>query len=251
METRHENISNKGVKMRILILTCDKNKDLVHVFLHFYKKYWPDNPYETTILTQESFLYIKDTNVFYTGVSSWSSEFLYYLKLEKSMNEKFIFIHEDCFFTKPVDTKRVKEAENLCQGNVGCVRLNHAPKRYLTEHAIKTDIKGFREYPTDRRFSFTSQAAIWQKKYLLEVMRPGESCWETEKNGIARLKEMKTDWRILWPEINIINYPPRGLIRKGILEPPALRWAKSELSEDSMEYKILEDRIQMQREGRC
>ncbi len=234
--------------MRVLILTCDKNRELVHVFLHFYKKYWPDNPYQTTVITQTEKIDC-DYSVFHTGISSWSSEFLSYM--QGSSDDKVIFIHEDCFFTETVDTKRVKEAENLCQGNVGCVRLNHAPKRYLTEHAKKTNIKGFREYPTDRRFSFTSQTSFWQKEYLLSVMRSSESCWEFEKNGIARLKEMKSDWKILWPEINIIEYPPRGLIRKGILEPPALRRAKSELSKDSFEYGILEERIRLQKEGLC
>ncbi len=234
--------------MIILILTCDKNKDLVHVFLRFYKKYWPDNPYTTIIITQTKKIDC-DYPVYYTGKSTWSSELLGYITT--STENKFVFIHEDCFFTAPVDTKRVKEAESLCRGNVGCVRLNHAPKRYLTEHAIKTDIKGFREYPTDGRFSVTSQTAVWQKRYLLDVMRTGESAWEFEKNGIARLKEIKSDWKILWPEINIIEYPPRGLIRKGILQPPALRLAKSELPKDSMEYGILEDRIQRQKEGRC
>ena len=234
--------------MKSLLITCDKYAWLVPVFLHFYKKYWPDNPYKTEIITQTRKISTVHT-VFYAGNVSWSSEVLNYLRQTKE--DKFILFNEDILINRMVDTRGVKNAERLCKNNIGCVRLNHAPKRYLTEHAKKTDIKGFREYPTDRRFSFTMQIAFWQKKYLFDVMRDGESAWENEANGIERLKEMKSDWRILWPEKNIITYAPVGIMRKGILEPQVLRWAKSELQEDSKEYKILENQIKKQREGTC
>jgi len=231
--------------MKVLILTCDKNSHLVRVFLRFYKRYWPDNPYKTEILTQTK--EIKTVHkVFYAGESSWSSELLKYLR--QSKEDKLILIHEDHIIRQAVDTKRVKIAEGLCEGDFGCVRLNHAPKKYFDRHTIKTDIKGFREYPIDRRFSWTFQMAFWQKQYLFDVMREGEASWEHEEKGIARLKEMKTHWRILWPEINIIDYPPRGLLKKGILEPPALKWVKSQLPKNSREYKILEDQIRGQKE---
>ncbi len=228
--------------MKVLILTCDKHAQLVHVFIHFYKKYWPTNPYKTEIITQTKKIDC-DYKVFYAGKSSWSSEILSYLK--KSKEDKFILIHEDHLIRKRVNTKRVETAEKLCEGDIGCVRLNHAPHKYFNQHTIKTNIKGFREYPTDRRFSWTLQIAFWQKQYLLDNMREGESCWENEEKGIVRLKEMKSNWKILWPETNIIDYQPRGLLRKGILRPPTLRWAKSELSEDSNEYKILENQIRI------
>lgn len=231
--------------MKVLIITCDKYAWLVPVFLHFYKKYWPDNPYETVIITEKKHI-DSDYMVYYAGEASWSSEVLSYLR--QSKEEKFILIHEDHLIRKKINTERVKIAEGLCEGDVGCVRLNHAPHKYFNQHTIKTNIKGFKEYPTKRRFSFTMQMAFWQKQYLLDVMREGESAWENEEKGIARLKEMNSKWRILWPKFNIIDYPPRGLLRKGILQPPALRWAKSELSEDSKEYEILENQIKVQGE---
>jgi len=38
-------------------------------------------------------------------------------------------------------------------------------------------------------------------------------------------------------------------LRKGILRPPVLSWAKSELSEGSPIYKILQDQIERQLKG--
>jgi len=242
--------------MKVAIVTCDKYASLVPVFLHFYKKYWPNNPYQTEIITETEASgfgagdpYAIDYPVFYAGKTSWTSTVLGYLR--QSEGDKFILIHEDHLIRKKVNTERVKIAEGLCEGDVGCVRLNHAPHKYYKQHTIKTNIKGFREYPTDRRFSFTWQMAFWQKQYLFDVMRENESCWENEEKGTKRLKKLKSKWRILWPETNIIDYPPRGLLRKGILQPPTLRWAKSELSEDDLEYKILQNQIKKQKEGRC
>ena len=234
--------------MKVLILTCDEFSNLIPVFLRFYKRHWPDNPYKTEIITQTK--PIKTVHkVFYAGKSSWSSELISYLK--QSSEDKFILILEDYFIRQPVDTKRVVAAEALCRGKVGCVRLNHAPHKYFKRHSIRTNIEGFREYPTTGRFSWTLQIAFWQKKYLLDNLKEGESCWQNEEYGISRLREKKTDWKILWPEENMVDYSPIGLLRKGALEPTVLRWAKSKLTENSREYKILEDQVKRQKDKQC
>ncbi|GAH44975.1 unnamed protein product, partial [marine sediment metagenome] len=57
------------------------------------------------------------------------------------------------------------------------------------------------------------------------------------------LSKLTHKWKGLWPENCIIDYHWGGLMRKGGLRPPTLKWVKSELSEDSPEYKIIQDRI--------
>jgi len=53
---------------------------------------------------------------------------------------------------------------------------------------------------------------------------------------------------VIWPEKKIIDTPPTGLLIKGRLKPPILRWVKKELNSDTSEEgreikKIIEDRI--------
>jgi len=245
LEIWHENFFKQEAPVKTVVLTCDKHAWVVPVFLHFYKKYWPDNPYETEIVTEK---YHINGNVFYAGGKSWSTRLLNYIK--QSKDDKFLFIVEDHLIRKTVDTERVKIAENLCEGKVGCVRLNNNPHKYFDRHTILADFIGFREYPLDKRFSMTLQMAIWQKQFLFDVLRDNESIWETEGNGSKRLKELKSPlWQILWPETIIIDCDDRGILRKGILEPPVLRWALSELSQDNPEYKILQNQIKRQKEG--
>lgn len=209
--------------MKIVILTCDEYAWIVPVFLHFLKKYWSDNPYEIEIITEKAHV---DGTVFYTRGVSWSSGLINYLK--QSKEKKFLLILEDCLIDKKVDTERVQMAEKLCRGDVGCINLN-APERYQRDHTIKSGVEGFREYPLDAKYSMAIQPAIWQKQYLLDILRTGESCWGTEIKGSRRLKELKGKWRLLWAKTPIMSYHPGSLIHKGKFHFESAKWAMLEL----------------------
>lgn len=210
--------------MKVVILTCDKYAWLVPIFLHFYKKYWPDNPYQTEIITEKN--HVNGRFVFYTGGVSWSSGIINYLK--QSDEDKFLLIDEDCLIEKTVNTERVRLAEKLCKHNVGCVKLN-APEKYYNRHAIESGIKFYKEYPLDKSYSMSMQMAIWQKRYLLDVLRHKENAWQAELNGSDRLKELKGKWRILWAKSAVIDYQAGGIMRKGQPWLPVVKWALSEL----------------------
>jgi len=204
--------------MKIVVLTCNKYTWLVPVFLHFCKKNWPDNPYPIDIITETDSI---EGSVYYTQGISWSSGILNYLK--QSDDDKFLLTPEDYIIESSVDTGRVRLAESLCAGNVGCVRLN-APDKYFNRHAIKIDVKGFREYPLDKPYSMSMQAAIWQKQYLFDVLRDGEDAWQAELNGSERLKKLKNKWRIFWPKSAIIDYQPGGFMKAGRPRLSVVKW---------------------------
>lgn len=225
--------------MRIIISTCDEYRWLIPVFMYFYKKHWPDNPYQTDIVTEREHI---DGSVFYTKGVSWSSGILNYLK--QSKEEKFLLFLEDLLIRKIVSTERVKAAENLCEGDVGYVRVSNVPIRYFLKHSIGDAIEGFREYPVFHRFSAGLQPAIYQKRYLFDFLCDGESPWQTERNGAKRLGKLRDKWRSFWPESSIIGSQPPGLIKRGRLNEKNLKWAKCELQNDATDesediYKIL------------
>ena len=230
--------------MRVVILTCDEYAWIVPVCLYFYRKYWPDNPYKTDIITESN--YIKGHSVFYTKGASWSSGILAYL--DKSKEDKFIFILEDHMIRRKVDTARVREAEKICKGKTGYIRLNNAPNKYFNRHTIDSDIKGFREYPLVQRFAMTIQITIWQKGFLRDVLRENESAWQTERIGTARLAKKTRKWKALWPEKDIVSYHTGGLMRKGAFRPEVLKWMKPELLTDGsvaakMLYALIQGKI--------
>lgn len=213
--------------MKIIISTCNRYKFLIPIFMHFYKKNWPDNPYQTEIITETDHI---DGTIFYTGGVSWGSGIINYLK--QSKEGKFLLILEDYMIDEIIDTKRIAHAESLCEGNVGCVRLN-APDKWFTRHAIPANTcEGFKEYPLDKQFSVSLQTAIWQKAYLLDVLRDGENPWQTEIDGSERLKKLTSKWRILWPETPIIKYISGGFLRHGRPRLSVVIWVLSDLIKD-------------------
>lgn len=226
--------------MKIVILTCDEYAWIVPFCLYFYKKYWPDNPYQTEIITESNHM---DGSVYYTEGASWSSGILSYIK--QSKENKFILIQEDFLIESPVDTTKIRKAELLCKGDVGCVRLTNTPHRYFQRHSVDSDISGFREYPLSGRFAMTTQMGICQKSFLFDALRENETAWETEKNGSERLARLTHKWKIIWPENRIVNYHDGGLMRKGALRPEVLKWMKPELlADNSTESKLLHELIQ-------
>ena len=92
------------------------------------------------------------------------------------------------------------------------------------------------------------QSAIWQKRYLLDVLRYQENAWRAEIFGSKRLKKLKGKWRILWAKSAIIIYQAGGIMRKGRLEPRVLKLTKAGLKADGTDesmamYKILQDKV--------
>ena len=231
--------------MKIIILTCDAYNWILPVFFRFYKKAWPANPYKTEIITEKEHIPGK---VFYTGGHSWSHGLLSYLRQSKS--DKFMLILED-YILKSVDAKRVKTADRLCTGDVGCVRLSNHPNKYFNQHTSGVPtVNGFRQYPNDMRFSAVMQISIYQKEFLFDLLKAKESIWQAEANGVGRLTALSSKWRILWPEENIFEYEPLGLVKKGMFVVKTLRWAKANLPKTSKEYKILQKRIQWQSDNK-
>ena len=220
--------------MKIVVLTCDKYSWLVPIFERFYKKNWPDNPYQTIVITETESSgfgagdpYALDWPVFYTQGVSWSSGILNYLSTQPD-DEKFLLTPEDYIIKSPVDTEKVRRAEELCSGNVGCVRLN-VPDKYFKRHAVATNIKHYKEYPLDKPYSMSMQAAIWQKRYLMDVLRHNEDAWQAELNGSERLKSLKPKWRVLWTKAWIIDYEPGGIMLRGRFRLSVVKWALEEL----------------------
>ena len=209
--------------MKVIILACKPYKWIVPISQYFYRKQWWDNPYAIEVVNEMDYTGGKELD---DKGGEWSTWVINYLK--QSDEDKFLLIMEDFIIRKPIDTKKIRIAETLCTGNVGCVRLNGSDK-WFNRHATRTDINGFREYPIDKPYSMSLQVAIWQKQCLLDILRENESAWQTEHKGSERLGGLKGRWRILWSEYPIIDYHPTGFMSKGELFLPVVRWTIQEL----------------------
>lgn len=235
--------------MKVVVSTCDEYRWIIPVFMYFYKKYWPDNPYETIIITESRRV---QGRAFYTQGVPWSRGIKDFLK--ESGEVKILLILEDLLLMSKVDTQRVGVADHLCEYKVGTVRMNNAPHGYFVKHSRPSGIEGFRKYPLKDRFIMGLQPAIFQGAYLLDALGKRDNPWTAEQNGAKRLAELGGKWKSLWPESDIFKVQPVGLMKKGRFKPPVLRWAKAELKKDNTKesleiYQVLQDQIKRQDTG--
>jgi len=204
--------------MRIIVFSCDRYSWLIPIFSHFYERSWPDNPYKTEFVTETE--RIDGMPIFCTGKIPWTERAIKYL--ESFEEETFLLLLEDYIIGETIDTNRIKMAENLCKGNIGCVRLN--PHDRFSRFLVDSDIDGFKEYPLDKPYSVSLQPAIWQKEFFLEFLQRGENIWQVETEGSKRIHTSKK--KVIWSDIPIISYRAGSYMGKGKIVKSVEQWVK-------------------------
>ena len=129
----------------------------------------------------------------------WSNSVIKHLQ---DIDENILLVLDDYIFKK-VNWDVIEEADKLCKGDVGCVRVGAKNKR-------KEYLKGTL-YPNDAPYSMNLQIAVWQPKKLLEILKENESPWQTEVEGSKRMAKNKM--KILWIETGV-EYAATGCMQK-------------------------------------
>lgn len=204
--------------MKVVVFTCDEYSWLIPTFWHFYRKNWKDNPYKTEFVTETKKLDFGDS-VFYGGKIPWADRITKYLK--QLDEDKLFLMLDDYILESSVDSYKVKIGENLCKDDIGCIKLS-AKDEGLSRFLIDIGIKGFKKYPLDKPYSLSLQVAIWQKSLFLDVLKQGESIWETEVNGSKRMQNFHK--QVLWSDTPAINYG--GYMNKGRPVEEVVEWIK-------------------------
>ena len=206
--------------MKIVLYTYDKGRWLIPIFWHFYKKNWKDNPYKIDIITETEKIWFGDS-VFYHGETSWVDGMIKYLR--QLDDDKVLLIGDDFILTNKVNTKIIKNAKKVCKDNVGCLKLTYQ-NRYK-EFLINTEIKGFKEYPLDKPYSMSFDAAVWQRDFLISILKSGESIWQTEIKGSKRIQELGK--KVLWSDNTAMEYFLGGCMCKGNPKEKEMEWIKN------------------------
>ncbi len=193
--------------MRIAVLTCDKYNWLIPYFWHFFKKYFPDNPYPVDFVTETEHIYFGN-NVFYGGKVPWSTLLTNYLN---SIDDDKVLILLDDYMLFNVDLALLERAEALCKDGIGCINLLHYAK--CNRYTLASNIEGYKTYPFDSPITIGVQATIWQKQYMLDVYQPGKSSWDSEYAGYDLMAKLGK--QVLFSIATIMQYDVGGCMKKG------------------------------------
>lgn len=165
-------------ELAVVVLSCDKYKDAWHPFYHFFKKFWSDCPFPVYHISEtiEPKVDFK-INFIPVNHSSWSFRLL--ASLDKIQSNYILVLLEDYFLLKPVDNKRMEKCiEILKKENAGCLRIFPCPgpngsfKNY--EDVGWIDLK--------ENNALNSQATIWDKNILKDLLNENESVWQFEQH---------------------------------------------------------------------
>lgn len=206
----------KKLQIDTLILSCDRYSDLWNGFFFQFQKFYLKSGkvfFGCNELTPINFYGI-EVSVIYSGKDmSWESSFRNILNQIDS--EYLLVTLEDLYLSAPVNKVVLNEVQNLIQSGT---KVNHVK--------VTDTIKGGKQVGTylseiEQGTPYrVTLCGIWRRKYLLDLLREGESPWDFEINGSGRSKYEDGFYAINTSILSNIN-----MVEKGLWVTSALKWA--------------------------
>jgi hypothetical protein len=182
--------------MQIVVLTSNDYLRCLPPFAHLFNKFWGENQSVTVVRydIRPPKLPVNFNNVAIGKQQdyTWSSGLISYLNYADDL---IILMLEDYFIDKPVKVDKIKAAYKMMKQNETIVKFDLTEDRLKFPHIQIGN--GLIKSNQDAQFLTSTQAAIWQKDFLLSCLHPSENAWQFEKKGTKRLIESGFDKLIL------------------------------------------------------
>ena len=168
----------------VLVASCDKYADLLRPFSVLWKKFWPDCPFETVLVTEsqpaEELCF--DQIVACGPGGSWASRLVQ--ALDSVSTPYVLMLCDDYFLESPVDTALILKRLSQIQ-TFDAVNLRLIPNPKIGQR--RDD--GLMEYPKNTAYCISTLAGFWNKEFLQNLARPVASIWEFERYGSFSLEK--------------------------------------------------------------
>jgi hypothetical protein len=166
----------------VLVCSCDKYADLLEPFSILWKKYWPDCPFETVLVTESEI----ENSLCFNRVISCGNGLSWCNMLVKALDNidtpYVMMVLDDYFLVSPVETERIllrlEQAKKYDAANLRLIPNPNPDKRNSIPVA-----DGLREYRKDTAYCIATQAGIWNRNFLRSLACGKESIWEFERYG--------------------------------------------------------------------
>ena len=166
----------------ILVCSCDKYADLLAPFATLWRKYWPDCPFETVLVTETR----PDQALCFNRVvacgkgGNWCDRLVQ--ALETIHTPYVMMLCDDYYLSSTVDTSgillRLGQAKSFDAANLRLIP-NPVPCARNSSPAVG----GLFEYRKNTAYCIATQAGIWNREFLLGLARGKSSIWEFERYG--------------------------------------------------------------------
>ena len=161
----------------VVVCSCDKYADVERPFISLWRRFWPDCPFETVLLSETHGTDGFDRAILVGGGKTWCE--MLAEALEKISSPYVLMLMNDYFLNAAVDTaaflRRLEEAKRF---DAASLRLNPNPPGRSAWKG--TDLL---EMPKNVAYCVTCQTSIWNRGFLLGLARRNKSAWEFERYG--------------------------------------------------------------------
>lgn len=169
----------------VLVASCDAYVDVLVPFAALKRKFWPDCPFETVLVTehrptlegeQTATRPALDRVIACGDGTNWATRLVQ--ALDQIVTPYVLMLCDDYFLEAPVATDRLlSRLEQLKSLNAVNLRLVPNPK-----HGVgRSD--GLMEYPKNTAYCISTLAGLWDRAFLQQLARPVSSIWEFERYG--------------------------------------------------------------------
>lgn len=178
--------------MKIVVLSCDKNKDLFNPFFYCMEKYWPEHP--QIIYSTETII-----NPFYTTITlnydieHWTDRVRETIK--EIDDDYILFMVDDIFIRDKVDNNKVLSLCKYLNGNYANINLQlngDSEAKPISDELLER---------SPGKWNLCCMCTLWQKKAMLDLFDYSTDPWKFEENNYIK------DWKFLISKTgNIINW---------------------------------------------
>lgn len=173
--------------LALLIMTCDDYKDLWDPYITLYKKYWKHptiNAYFCSDTLGSGYKGFIDIPV--GKHVEWSARLRYALNQIKE--DYVLLVLDDYYITKPVQEAKLLELVEVMK------KFNAASFRVFPSPPPNKELEGYPEYGINEKgqqYRCSTQATIWKKEVLDNLIDDAENIWKFEHNASARSNDLE------------------------------------------------------------
>ena len=167
----------------VLVCSCDKYADLLPPFAELWKRFWPDCPFETILVTETDPSVAGFDRVIACGRGgTWCSRLVQALDMVDA--QYVLMLCDDYFLSSRVDTalllSRLAQMREFGAANLRLIPNPKPTAANAEPFGHGTDL--FRYKPM-KAYSIATQSGLWRRDFLRSLADGRASIWEFERYG--------------------------------------------------------------------
>lgn len=171
----------------ILVLSCDKNSDLMNLFERHFVRYWPDCQYNIYVGLEKENVCFNNWKTLHSDCQQWAQRVKSYLR--QIPTDIVLIMLDDFLIEENVSQEKIQEYINKIESDVDLINitLENIPARDNRKlHELHLLQRG-----NQSNYLVNMQVGLWRKEYLLHLMKDTENPWQTELYSSIRARQYK------------------------------------------------------------